>query len=74
MGEASSALDSISTLTIEDFITHRKHCYAIVNDTHHMQQARHVRAVTALQINNTGRISTSPVEKATAYHISGCFG
>src|SRR5438874_5750983 len=47
MDEPCSALDPVSTLTIEDLITELKDDYTIVIVTHNMQQAARVSDVTA---------------------------
>jgi phosphate transport system ATP-binding protein len=87
MDEPCSALDPISTLTIEDTIGTLKDDYTIVIVTHNMQQAARVSDTTAfmtitdagqpgrlVEIGRTDRIFSTPVEKATEDYISGKVG
>jgi phosphate transport system ATP-binding protein len=87
MDEPCSALDPISTLAIEDLISKLKASYTIVIVTHNMQQAARVSDRTAffnlaatgrpgrlVEIGDTARIFSNPVERATEDYISGRFG
>ncbi|MBC6457959.1 phosphate ABC transporter ATP-binding protein PstB [Actinomadura sp. HBU206391] len=87
MDEPCSALDPISTLAIEDLIAKLKEQYTIVIVTHNMQQAARVSDRTAffniagtgkpgrlIEIDDTSKIFTNPVEKATEDYITGRFG
>jgi len=87
MDEPCSALDPISTLAIEDLIEELKANYTIVIVTHNMQQAARVSDKTAffnlaatgkpgklIEMGETTKIFSNPVEKATEDYISGRFG
>ncbi|KYH42927.1 phosphate ABC transporter ATP-binding protein PstB [Branchiibius sp. NY16-3462-2] len=87
MDEPCSALDPISTLTIEDLVTKLKDDYTIVIVTHNMQQASRVSDRTAffnlaatgkpgklIEMDDTQTIFNNPTEKATEDYISGRFG
>ncbi|PWJ26619.1 phosphate ABC transporter ATP-binding protein (PhoT family) [Branchiibius hedensis] len=87
MDEPCSALDPISTLTIEDLVTKLKDDYTIVIVTHNMQQASRVSDKTAffnlaatgkpgklIEMDDTQTIFNNPTEKATEDYISGRFG
>jgi phosphate transport system ATP-binding protein len=87
MDEPCSALDPISTLAIEELISQLKSKYTIVIVTHNMQQAARVSDRTAffnlaatgkpgrlIEISDTTRIFSNPLEKATEDYISGRFG
>lgn len=87
MDEPCSALDPISTLTIEDLITKLKDDFTIVIVTHNMQQASRVSDKTAffnlaatgkpgklIEMDDTQTIFNNPSEKATEDYISGRFG
>ena len=87
MDEPCSALDPISTLAIEDLISQLKSTYTIVIVTHNMQQAARVSDRTAffnlaatgkpgrlIEIGDTTKIFSNPVERATEDYISGRFG
>ena len=87
MDEPCSALDPVSTLTIEDLITELKDEYTIVIVTHNMQQAARVSEDTAffnlagagkpgrlIEFNPTKKIFSVPDEAATEAYISGRFG
>jgi phosphate transport system ATP-binding protein len=87
MDEPCSALDPISTLAIEDLVAKLKEQYTIVIVTHNMQQAARVSDRTAffniagtgqpgrlIEIDDTSKIFTNPVEKATEDYITGRFG
>ena len=81
MDEPCSALDPISTTTIEDLITRLKDQYTIVIVTHNMQQAARVSDKTAffylgelIEFNDTLQIFSAPHKRATEDYISGRFG
>jgi phosphate transport system ATP-binding protein len=87
MDEPCSALDPVSTLTIEDLITELKDAYTIVIVTHNMQQAARVSDTTAfftiagagqpgrlVEVGPTGRIFTKPDDERTEAYITGRFG
>jgi phosphate transport system ATP-binding protein len=87
MDEPCSALDPVSTLTIEDLITDLKDDYTIVIVTHNMQQAARVSDVTAfftidgpgqpgrlVEVGETSKIFTKPDDERTEAYITGRFG
>ena len=87
MDEPCSALDPISTLTIEDLITELKAEFTIVIVTHNMQQAARVSDVTAfftisgagepgrlIEVGDTSAIFTKPEDERTEAYITGRFG
>jgi phosphate transport system ATP-binding protein len=87
MDEPCSALDPVSTLTIEDLITDLKDDYTIVIVTHNMQQAARVSDVTAffnidgpgepgrvVEMGATSKIFTKPDDERTEAYITGRFG
>ncbi|HEX5510873.1 MAG TPA: phosphate ABC transporter ATP-binding protein, partial [Actinomycetales bacterium] len=87
MDEPCSALDPISTLAIEDLIANLKQEYTIVIVTHNMQQAARVSDFTGffniagtgkpgklIEMDDTGKIFSTPSVKATEDYISGRFG
>ena len=87
MDEPCSALDPISTLTIEDLINELKEQYTVVIVTHNMQQAARVSDRTAffnlaaqgkpgrlIEAGPTDLIFSNPTEKATEDYITGRFG
>ncbi len=87
MDEPCSALDPISTLAIEDLVGTLKATYTIVIVTHNMQQAARVSDRTAffnlaatgrpgrlIEVGDTAKIFSNPVERATEDYISGRFG
>src|ERR1700712_2901708 len=87
MDEPCSALDPISTLTIEDLIGKLKDEYTIVIVTHNMQQAARVSDRTAffnitgvgepgrlVEVDATSKIFSNPTEKRTEDYITGRFG
>jgi len=81
MDEPCSALDPISTASIEDLIDELKRDYTIVIVTHNMQQAARVSQYTAFLLNgeliefgNTDRLFTKPRQKKTEDYITGRFG
>ncbi len=87
MDEPCSALDPISTLTIEDLIGELKERYTIVIVTHNMQQAARVSDETAfltiagagqpgrlIEVGATSKIFTKPDDERTEAYITGRFG
>jgi phosphate transport system ATP-binding protein len=87
MDEPCSALDPVSTLTIEDLITDLKDEYTIVIVTHNMQQAARVSDTTAffnlagagqpgqlVEVGPTAKIFTNPDDERTEAYITGRFG
>jgi phosphate transport system ATP-binding protein len=87
MDEPCSALDPISTLTIEDLIADLKDRYTVVIVTHNMQQAARVSDVTAfftiagagepgklIEVGPTEKIFTKPDDERTEAYITGRFG
>jgi phosphate transport system ATP-binding protein len=87
LDEPCSALDPVSTLTIEDLIGELKDRYTVVIVTHNMQQAARVSDVTAffsvsgpgepgrlVEVGDTARIFTKPEHPSTEAYITGRFG
>jgi len=87
MDEPCSALDPVSTLTIEDLIADLKDRYTVVIVTHNMQQAARVSDVTAfftiagagepgrlVEVGPTEKIFTKPEDERTEAYITGRFG
>jgi phosphate transport system ATP-binding protein len=81
MDEPTSALDPISTLAIEELILELKEKYTIVIVTHNMQQAARVSDKTAfflmgelIELDETSKIFSTPMDKRTEDYISGRFG
>ncbi|MEU9244389.1 phosphate ABC transporter ATP-binding protein PstB [Streptomyces sp. NPDC048385] len=87
MDEPCSALDPISTLTIEDLIKEIKETYTVVIVTHNMQQAARVSDTTAfltvqgagepgrlVEVGPTEQIFSTPQQQATEDYISGKVG
>jgi phosphate transport system ATP-binding protein len=86
MDEPASALDPISTLRIEELMEELRKEYTIVIVTHNMQQAARVSDYTAffslgedrvghlVEIDETQRIFTNPMEQLTEDYVSGRFG
>ena len=81
MDEPCSALDPVSTLKIEDLITHLKEKYTIVIVTHNMQQAQRIADKTVFMYlgevkeeGPTAQIFSNPVNEMTANYINGHFG
>lgn len=81
LDEPCSALDPISTARIEDLIGELRSNFAIVIVTHNMQQAARVSQITAyflagklIEINDTKRLFTNPVDPRTEDYITGKFG
>ena len=81
MDEPCSALDPISTSTVEDLITQLKDDFTIVIVTHNMQQATRVSDKTAffylgelIEMDDTVKMFSDPSKKQTEDYISGRFG
>jgi phosphate transport system ATP-binding protein len=86
MDEPTSSLDPISTLSIEELMTSLTDRYAIVVVTHNMQQAARVSKYSAfmladetgvgrlIEMGETSRIFTKPVDRRTEDYITGRFG
>jgi len=87
MDEPCSALDPISTLTIEELICKLKADYTIVIVTHNMQQAARVSDETAffnlasigepgrlIEKGTTDQIFTRPKDTRTEDYVTGRFG
>ncbi|KRK72580.1 phosphate ABC transporter ATP-binding protein PstB [Lacticaseibacillus nasuensis] len=81
MDEPASALDPISTSTVEDTLLALKDQYTIIIVTHNMQQAARISDYTAffyggkaLEYDETRKIFTRPKIKATDDYVSGHFG
>lgn len=81
MDEPASALDPISTSTIEDTMMQLKDKYTIIIVTHNMQQAARISDYTAffysgqaIEFDETRKIFTRPKIKATDDYVSGHFG
>jgi phosphate transport system ATP-binding protein len=79
--EPCSALDPISTATVEELIDELRNTYTIVIVTHNMQQAARVSQYTAfmylgelVEFGDTSRIFTTPEKKQTQAYITGRFG
>jgi phosphate ABC transporter ATP-binding protein, PhoT family (TC 3.A.1.7.1) len=81
LDEPSSALDPISTLTIEELINDLKNQYTVVIVTHNMQQAARVSDQTAfinmgrlVEYADTDTLFTTPKNKQTEDYITGRYG
>ena len=87
MDEPCSALDPISTLTIEDLMVELKDRFTIVVVTHNMQQASRVSDTTAffnvdaqgepghlVEVGPTSMMFTNPSNPRTEAYITGRFG
>ena len=81
MDEPCSALDPVSTLKIEELITHLKEKYTIVIVTHNMQQAQRIADKTVFlylgevkEEGPTTQIFNNPKEEMTANYVNGHFG
>ena len=81
MDEPTSAIDPIATTKIEELIYELKKKYTIVIVTHNMQQAARVSDFTAffyqgriIEVGDTQKIFTKPVNKKTEEYITGRFG
>ena len=81
LDEPCSALDPISTGTIEELIHELKTDYTVVIVTHNMQQAARCSDFTAfmylgelVEFGETERLFTKPEKKQTEDYITGRFG
>lgn len=81
MDEPCSALDPISTSSVEDLIYELRKQYTIVIVTHNMQQASRVSDLTAffyqgkvIECGLTDQIFTRPANKQTEDYVTGKFG
>jgi len=81
MDEPASALDPISTSSIEDLMTELKRHYTIVIVTHNMQQAARVSDKTGfflagslVEYGDTRELFENPKDKRTEDYITGRFG
>jgi phosphate transport system ATP-binding protein len=90
LDEPASALDPISTASIEDLMHELKTDYTIVIVTHNMQQAARVADMTAffslseavngqrsgilVEFDRTDKIFTTPGDKRTEDYVTGRFG
>ncbi len=81
MDEPCSALDPVSTLKIEELISHLKTNYTIVIVTHNMQQAQRIADKTVFMYlgevkeeGPTQQIFQTPQHEMTANYINGQFG
>lgn len=81
LDEPASALDPVSTGTVEETLVNLKDDYTIIIVTHNMQQASRISDRTAffymgkcLEYDDTKRIFTNPKIKATEDYVSGHFG
>jgi phosphate transport system ATP-binding protein len=81
MDEPCSALDPVSTSSIEDLLFELKENYTIVIVTHNMQQASRVSDYTAflengvlIEFDKTRQLFTRPSNKRTEEYVTGRFG
>ncbi len=81
MDEPCSALDPIATAKIEELIVELKKDFTIVIVTHSMHQASRISDLTAffylgklIEVDQTNKIFTAPVQKQTEDYITGRFG
>lgn len=81
LDEPASALDPISTSTVEETLLGLKDQYTIIIVTHNMQQAARISdytaffyAGTAIEYDETRKIFTTPKIQATNDYVSGHFG
>ncbi|MBH0330915.1 phosphate ABC transporter ATP-binding protein [Brevibacillus brevis] len=81
LDEPASALDPISTMKIEELVIQLKDEYTIVIVTHNLHQAARISEKTAfflmgelIEMDETGKIFTSPESEKTEDYISGRFG
>ena len=81
LDEPCSALDPISTASIEELITELKEDYTVVIVTHNMQQAARVSQRTAffhlgelIEYGKTKDIFTNPRDSRTNDYVNGRFG
>lgn len=81
MDEPTSALDPISTSKVEELALELKDRYTIIIVTHNMQQAARISDKTAffllgelVEMGDTERLFSTPVDKRTEDYISGRVG
>ncbi|MGX7351005.1 phosphate ABC transporter ATP-binding protein [Enterococcus canis] len=81
LDEPASALDPISTGTVEETLVNLKKDYTIIIVTHNMQQAARISDYTAffylgkvIEYDETRKIFTRPKIQATEDYVSGHFG
>ncbi|MGN1061234.1 MAG: phosphate ABC transporter ATP-binding protein, partial [Candidatus Coproplasma sp.] len=81
MDEPTSALDPISTGKIEELCLELKKNMTVIMVTHNMQQAFRIADYTAyfllgemIEMDETKKIFSSPVDKRTDDYINGRFG
>lgn len=81
LDEPASALDPISTGTVEETLVQLKEHYTIIIVTHNMQQAARISDYTAffysgkvIEYDQTANIFTQPQKRATNDYVSGHFG
>ena len=81
LDEPASALDPISTGTVEETLVKLKEDYSIVIVTHNMQQAARISDYTAffylghaIEYDQTNKVFTRPKIQATEDYVSGHFG
>lgn len=81
MDEPCSALDPISTATVEDLILELKNDYTVLIVTHSMQQAMRVSDYTAfmylgelVEYDTTDKIFMNPADQRTSDYVTGRFG
>lgn len=81
MDEPTSALDPISTSRIEELALQLKEKYTIIIVTHNMQQAVRISDNTAffllgelVEVGETEKLFSQPVDKRTEDYITGRFG
>jgi len=81
LDEPASALDPISTSTVEETLINLKENYTIIIVTHNMQQAARISDHTAffymgkvIEYDETTKIFTRPKIQATEDYVSGHFG
>lgn len=81
MDEPTSALDPISTSRIEELALQLKEKYTIIIVTHNMQQAVRISDNTAffllgelVEVGETEKLFSKPVDKRTEDYITGRFG
>lgn len=81
LDEPASALDPISTGTVEETLVNLKQDYSIIIVTHNMQQAARISDYTAffylgnaIEYDHTRKIFTRPKIQATEDYVSGHFG
>ena len=81
LDEPASALDPISTGTVEETLVNLKEDYTIIIVTHNMQQAARISDYTAffylgkvMEYDKTNKIFTRPKIQATEDYVSGHFG